>query len=204
MSAAIKQGTVKEVKRTDPRILRTRKLLEQAFILLMDEKGFQEMTIQDITERATVNRATFYAHFEDKYDMLDSFIRQYFNQALADKVPISPIYTVERLQQIIITVKEFFAPLHNHCLPADRQQITPMLETAIQEELMKYLFTWFLEAPPVLVPKDVKAQTAANVWSWAIFGTAFQWVRAGQKEPVEKVAREVTLALSANYHPDGI
>ncbi len=107
-------------KRVDPRVLRTRKLLEQAFLELMNEKGFQEMTIHEITERATVNRATFYAHFEDKDDMLDSFICQHLNEALTDKIPIAPIYIVERLQHVIMIVMDFFASIHKHCSPADR------------------------------------------------------------------------------------
>ena len=67
----------------DPRVKRTRKLLEKAFMELMVEKGFQSITIQDVTERATVNRATFYAHFEDKFDLLDSYIREQFDEWLS-------------------------------------------------------------------------------------------------------------------------
>ena len=70
-------------KRVDPRVKRTRKLLEKAFMELMVEKGFQSITIQDVTERATVNRATFYAHFEDKFDLLDSYIREQFDEWLS-------------------------------------------------------------------------------------------------------------------------
>jgi AcrR family transcriptional regulator len=39
----------------------------EAFGQLGTEKSFEVITVQDLTERATVNRATFYAHFEDKY-----------------------------------------------------------------------------------------------------------------------------------------
>jgi AcrR family transcriptional regulator len=191
-----------EKKRVDPRVLRTRKLLEQAFIELLNEKGFQEMTIQDITERATVNRATFYAHFEDKYDLLDSFIRQNFNEALKAKVPLAPVYSEERLQQVITVVMEFFAPVHKHCAPTDRQQLTPMLESAVQEELNRYLLDWFALTPPPLVPKGIKLATAANVWSWAIFGAAFQWAQDGQKAPAREIAREISVVLTVNCHPD--
>ncbi len=67
---------VTAVKGVDPRVKRTRKLLQQAFLELFQEKGFAAISIQDITERATVNRATFYAHFQDKYALLDSIIRE--------------------------------------------------------------------------------------------------------------------------------
>ncbi len=50
----------------DPRIKRTRMFLEEAFSELLHEKDFQSISVQDITERAGINRATFYAHFPDK------------------------------------------------------------------------------------------------------------------------------------------
>ena len=49
----------------DPRVTRTKKLLMDAFREIAKEKKLQTITIKDITERATVNRATFYAHFYD-------------------------------------------------------------------------------------------------------------------------------------------
>ena len=52
-------------EKLDPRVKRTRTLLEQAFMDLIQEEGFQGVTVQDIAERAGVNRATFYAHFAD-------------------------------------------------------------------------------------------------------------------------------------------
>src|SRR5205807_1741174 len=62
MKESVGKVMVTPVKSVDPRVKRTRKLLQQAFIELFQEKGFASISIQDITERATVNRATFYAH----------------------------------------------------------------------------------------------------------------------------------------------
>ncbi|HNP73023.1 MAG TPA: TetR/AcrR family transcriptional regulator [Kouleothrix sp.] len=68
----------------DLRVQRTRKLLREALIDLTTEKGFAALTVQDITERAMVNRATFYRHYEDKYDLAMSTI----GEVLADlKLP---------------------------------------------------------------------------------------------------------------------
>ncbi len=58
----------------DLRVRRTRKLLQQALIQLTIEKGFADVTVRDITERAMVNRATFYRHYVDKYDLLSKYI----------------------------------------------------------------------------------------------------------------------------------
>jgi len=55
----------------DPRVRRTRQLLRNALIQLIPEKGYENIRIQDITDRATLNRATFYLHYRDKEDLLD-------------------------------------------------------------------------------------------------------------------------------------
>src|SRR5580765_5951960 len=61
------------VKRaTDRRVERTRKLLQDALIAMMIEKGYDATTVQDIIDRANVGRATFYAHFADKQTLLSS------------------------------------------------------------------------------------------------------------------------------------
>jgi AcrR family transcriptional regulator len=67
-------------EREDPRVLRTRHLLLQAFSDLFSEKGFHAMTVQDITEQAGINRSTFYTHFEDKLALLESWLREQFRQ----------------------------------------------------------------------------------------------------------------------------
>src|SRR5207245_11137108 len=58
---------VTQAKGVDPRVKRTRKLLQQAFIELFQEKGFAAISIQDITEPTTVTPATSYHHFPDNY-----------------------------------------------------------------------------------------------------------------------------------------
>jgi len=60
----------------DLRVRRTRKLLQQALLEAASEKGFAHVTVRDITERAMVNRTTFYRHYEDKYDLLAHYIEE--------------------------------------------------------------------------------------------------------------------------------
>lgn len=60
-------------KKTDLRVIKTREAIKEAFIALVEQKGFEAMTVKDITERARMNRGTFYAHYEDKYHCLASY-----------------------------------------------------------------------------------------------------------------------------------
>lgn len=67
----------KKVK--DPRVLRTKNSLKRGLLLLMNEKVFEEITIKEITQKANVNRATFYLHYKDKYDLLHQSMMEVFD-----------------------------------------------------------------------------------------------------------------------------
>jgi AcrR family transcriptional regulator len=60
------------VRRDDRRVQRTQQLLRTALVCLIEDKGFEALTVQDIIDRANVGRATFYAHFDNKEDLLVS------------------------------------------------------------------------------------------------------------------------------------
>jgi len=88
----VRQGSARPAKPPDRRVQRTRKLLQDALISLMIEKGYEATTVQDIIDRANVGRATFYAHFADKETLLVSrledlraMLAQQQQQALATR-----------------------------------------------------------------------------------------------------------------------
>ena len=59
----------------DRRITRTRQVIYKTFITLISEKEFSQISIKDITNQANISRSTFYAHYQDKYDLLDKTIQ---------------------------------------------------------------------------------------------------------------------------------
>lgn len=67
----------------DPRIKRTLHVISDALISLMEEKGFDHITVRDITSRAEINRATFYLHYQDKYDLLDRIVDEMIHEFTA-------------------------------------------------------------------------------------------------------------------------
>ena len=58
--------SVSTVEATDPRILRSRQMLMEALARLLDRKEFDGISVQEIADEATLNRATFYLHYADK------------------------------------------------------------------------------------------------------------------------------------------
>ena len=63
-----------KAKAIDRRIQRTQQMLREALMSLIQQKGFESLSVQDIIDRANVGRATFYAHFDSKEDLLASGI----------------------------------------------------------------------------------------------------------------------------------
>lgn len=60
------------IKNKDRRVQRTHQLLRESLFALIQEKGFERLSVQDIIDRANIGRATFYAHFDNKEDLLFS------------------------------------------------------------------------------------------------------------------------------------
>ncbi|THF79530.1 TetR/AcrR family transcriptional regulator C-terminal domain-containing protein [Cohnella fermenti] len=61
---------------TDRRIVKSQNAIKSAFLLMLLEDGFDKITVKSITERADISRKTFYLHYVDKYDLLDSIVNK--------------------------------------------------------------------------------------------------------------------------------
>lgn len=69
-----------EMAKTDRRVAKTQQALKTAFIELMSEKNLDDITLQDLSDRANVSRGTIYLHYLDKYDLLDKLIEFHINE----------------------------------------------------------------------------------------------------------------------------
>jgi AcrR family transcriptional regulator len=185
-------------EREDPRVLRTRQLLLQAFSDLFSEKGFHAMTVQDLTSQARVNRGTFYTHFEDKYAILECWLREQFQQRVASPVLISGPWSLSTFRLLIQSVVEWFTQLHQLTRSADRSLI-PLVVTTLQEALFELLLQGFKPVAGSGLDQQVDLETVALVTSWAIFGTGFQcfhqWDEQTVAVPLEELASQVTSVL---------
>jgi AcrR family transcriptional regulator len=175
----------------DLRVRRTRKLLIQALIDLTIEKGFSAITVQDLAGRAMVNRATFYRHYLDKYDLLDQYMTEIYEmtaaqeklasdqkqEADADSPPAGMVRMLEQVQQHA----DFFrVMLGVKGDPAFVQRIQQYSEMRLRTLLPSNDVRLKANSPPV--------ELCINYLSHAGVGAIAWWLTDGQSYPAKQVA----------------
>jgi AcrR family transcriptional regulator len=187
-------------QKNDPRVIRTRQLIQNAFRSLNLEKDFKKITVRDITERATVNRATFYAHFTDKYELLDSTISDSFRENLLRKLNCDDVFNRATISDLLIFMCGFHNDLSKLC-QSRHQSLASVIESNIIEELRIVIFQLLLNGnQPARPPKQDDKElfkTISIMLSWSIYGAAFAWNKDGQLIPAEQLVSK-TLPLITN------
>lgn len=172
---------------SDPRVSRTRQLLQQALWEALHEADFSSISVQDITRRAQVNRATFYDHFADKFALVDYALRERFQQRLAQRLPPDPAFSAEHLRVLARVTFEFIAEIPRPH-PIQHCAHQPPIEILMQGLLAEILQGW-LALDPAL-PASA-ASMRATVLSWSIFGAAFQWIQTNRRAPADALIAEL-------------
>jgi AcrR family transcriptional regulator len=184
-------------RRVDRRIQRTRQVLQQAFRDVVQDKGFAATSIREITERANINRGTFYLHFADKYMLTEAVVRELFRQELARRLPAAPGWDQQSLQLLIQAVLECLEGKYRH-QPRPffaLAEVAPLVERAMQEELTELLLTWLKQERRAERPARIPLESIASVLSWAIFGTALQWSQEATTIASEEMANTILLVI---------
>ncbi len=159
-----------EPEKMDPRIRRTRQMLFQAFQDLLAEKAFDLISVQDITERSTLNRATFYDHFTDKFALLEAMIGERFSALIEARMAGSEGTCEASLRRLILATCDFLAEVSSGCQKHQRQ-FEPFVESRVKAILCDHLLSG-LKSHRARNP-----ELKATMVSWAIAGAALQWSR---------------------------
>ena len=179
-------------EKLDPRVKRTRSLILGAFESLIAEKGFESISVQDVTDRAQVNRATFYAHFHDKYGLLDYLISQKFLQEMEKRTLNACHYTHENLRNLILAVCEFLSHLHTKCAQP-HEQFESLMEGTIKKQIFDLLSHW-LKQTKTKIPTEIPATVA----TWAIYGLASLYSHSKRRPALDKFVDDALPLVAVN------
>lgn len=181
MSDALEPG--RSVESTDPRILRSRRMLMEALFKLLTQKKFDDISIQEIADEATLNRATFYLHYPDKNALLQAMTAARFRDLIARR-GLSYSNCDGALRAIALGVCDYLA--ESTGCPGQfakmslEASIIPVVEGIFREGAAKH------PRAPGADP-DLLATTTA----WAIFGAARRWYQTPDRIPAEEMAAKI-------------
>jgi AcrR family transcriptional regulator len=184
----------------DPRVRRTRQLLQQSLAQLLTTREFERLSVQEITDAAGVNRATFYAHYPDKFALLECMVAARFHALLAERGIVFDGTCTNALRGIVLGVCDFLAQtLTPHSAPAAVQnQRAPHLESAIVAVIRTMLLDGIRNHPPA--SGDAPELLAATT-GWAIYGAAREWVQTPNRAPSEEIAATVQRLIAPLLDP---
>jgi AcrR family transcriptional regulator len=171
-----------DCERLDPRIRRTRQLLHDALRRLLEEKEFDKVTIQDITKAATLNRATFYAHYPDKFALLGELIRVNFLDLFAKRNVRFDGSCSSAFRAIILAVCDYLAEVQkSHS--SNQHQFEPFVEATVIDQIRLILLEGFrIHAAERRISPEIIAATT----SWAIYGAVKQWLNTPDRVRAEQ------------------
>jgi AcrR family transcriptional regulator len=179
----------------DPRVRRTHQLLHQALAKLLETKEFSKISVQDVADEATLNRATFYAHYPDKYALLECMVAGRFQDLLDARGITFDGTCTGALRAIVLGVCDYLASTPR--LDCEKQaQMEPHLESAVINVVGKMLLDGLKNHSTTPHPEIVATAT-----SCAIYGAARQWLLTPARCSSEDMAGHIVSLVSPLLGP---
>ncbi|MED3729534.1 TetR/AcrR family transcriptional regulator [Priestia filamentosa] len=186
----------------DLRVMRTKESIRDALVELIEEKGFKAITVKDITTRANINRGTFYAHYQDKFDLMTKCQEEIMSEMLRIGKEYFP-QAIEELRTSTLTSKPFtFTVLMFEYLNDNSRFMKAILgpkgDFSFQTELKKFMWNTLFEHEMVkqenlCVPEEYLISYVSS----AHIGVIQQWLNSGGKESPEEMA-QILSTITAN------
>ncbi|WP_066637943.1 TetR/AcrR family transcriptional regulator [Desulfolucanica intricata] len=180
---------------TDRRIIRTKRLIRDALTELMEEKGFEGITVNELTAKADINRGTFYLHYRDKHDLLkqsEDEIIQEINEIIKAAQQLVPIGAKNYNQQpehfpFIVKLFEYLLENSDFMKVILGPKGDPSFQVKLKEVLRNNLLESFVkidQKEEMMVPIEY---LIAYVCS-AHLGVIQHWLESGMKKSPQDMA----------------
>lgn len=198
---------------TDLLIIRTKESIREALVDLIEEKGFEAITVKDITTRAKINRGTFYAHYQDKFDLMTKCeveIMLEISRITKQNFP-AVIATLEtdllnsKPFQIAVLVFEYLND-NNRFMKA---VLGPKGDLSFQTRLKDFMWKTLIgNESNALIKEDsllVPAQYLASYVASANIGVIQQWLNSDRKETPQEMGQILaTITLNGPFSAAGL
>jgi AcrR family transcriptional regulator len=192
------EGNAMRERKLDRRVERTRQLLSQALLALIQEKGFDALTVQDIIDRANVGRSTFYAHFDDKEDLLVEAMDP-FSKQLKQRQREALRSRSHSRDGAFAFARELFAHADSH-RDVFRAMVGKQSAAIVQRHFQRLQVELIREELKAVFPRgpgDVPPEALVQYVASALYGLLVWWMEGKGRMTVDEVDglfRRMTLA----------
>ncbi len=191
----------KKQKKLDPRVVRTQQQLRAALVSLIEEKGFDALTVQEIADRAELNRATFYLHYQDKQDLLEKSLHDAIDELVADLGA-----STDEQGQLVVDesprpIKATFEHVAQHArfyrvmMSAEG---VPAFSAGVRDYIAEITLRWLKALQPEAAQSLVPLEIVASSLSWSLLGVLIWWLEHDIPHPPEYMAEQLHLIITLN------
>lgn len=182
--------------RPEPQPTRAEARLAAALAALLDERGFDEISVRMIAARAGVNRSTFYTYFSDKYGMVDDLFRERFAQLVAQHTRGGDRTAEAALRGLLLAVIAHWAGATRRCWPTYRR-FEAQVEARVIEGIRGWLSDWLERRPEAQGLGRRRRELVAAVIGGALYQAASDWRERGDGQSAEDFADEAIPLIAA-------
>jgi len=185
--------------KTDRRIQRTCQSLRTALLELIKEKKYDDISIEEITERANVGRATFYLHYKDKEDLLlEEFSEIVYKRAqVLSEIPFSAWLPIQEedpeenrpLQPLLMVFQHIHDNSDLYYLllkSANSSRIVERIRKVSTEAIVKFVETK-MQSDPIPLLFEVPIEFFAAFFSGALLSIVSWWIKEDMRHTPEEV-----------------
>lgn len=176
-------------KKQDRRVQRTQQSLRRAMFELIQERGFEALSVQDVIDRANVGRATFYAHFQNKDDLLLSGFGD-LRTSLKERQRIAFSQGRSVDDRVLAFSHEMFAHANEH-RTLFRAMVGRSSGAAVQRMIHKLLLDLVRDDVKALAPQEdstsVPTEALVQFLAGSFFGLLMWWLNGTMRLSVEEV-----------------
>ena len=159
---------------------------------LLSEKTIEEMTVNELCDRAGVRRTTFYKHYRDKLDYIAAFakdLRDKFDDIIwkSEKPDSTPDYYVAYAKQIIAFISRNEVEVNNIL----KSSVLPVIVSTISEQNYKDTYERLIRSMNAGMKLCASAEVVSSMLVGAVSNTVSMWLTEGRTKPAEELAEEI-------------
>jgi len=185
------------MEKIDLRIQKTKKNIYESFLQLLQKDAFENIKVSEICEKALINRSTFYAHFEDKYCLLDSFIKDLkielrLTLEKNENITSSKEYYM-KLIELLLEHIESSKEIYGAVMLNNRNSVAmDMIYDTLKEDIKKRIENEKMEG------QKIPASFVSDFYLGAIFNIGMEWIRTNKTYTKEEILKYLDTLIPAS------